>query len=202
LTGMLRTTPGAGHPYAYAYALTLGTVVDSRFIVACARCQVHWDRGDEPAKCTEPEHAHQLFEVHRHQTVVVLPDGNEITAVSFDARRAYTRCGNQPDYGLYLDKRWQPPWPHDHLAWPDFGVPDDAAQLVAALTSLLERAHVDQRVEVGCLGGHGRTGTALACLAILSGHPPDEAVAWVRANYCRDAVETSEQEAFVGAFHL
>jgi hypothetical protein len=37
----------------------------------------------------------------------------------------------------------------------------------------------------------------LACLAILSGHPPGEAVAWVRANYCVEAVETTEQEAFV-----
>jgi hypothetical protein len=59
---------------------------------------------------------------------------------------------------------------------------------------LLERARLGERVEVGCLGGHGRTGTALACLAILTGHPPGEAVAWVRANYCADAVETAEQE--------
>jgi hypothetical protein len=37
----------------------------------------------------------------------------------------------------------------------------------------------------------------LACLAILTGHPRGEAVAWVRANYCAAAVETAEQEAFV-----
>jgi hypothetical protein len=37
----------------------------------------------------------------------------------------------------------------------------------------------------------------LACLVILSGHPPGGAVAWVRANYCVDAVETAQQEAFV-----
>jgi hypothetical protein len=72
-----------------------------------------------------------------------------------------------------------------------------ATHVVAALRSMLERAHAGERVEVGCLGGHGRTGTALACLAILTGHPHGEAVAWVRANYCVDAVETAEQEAFV-----
>jgi protein-tyrosine phosphatase len=68
-----------------------------------------------------------------------------------------------------------------------------------SLTDVLARARSRQRVEVGCLGGHGRTGTALACLAVLSGHSPGDAVNWVRANYCSDAVETPEQEAFVVA---
>lgn len=42
--------------------------------------------------------------------------------------------------------------------------------------------------------------TALACLAILAGHPPSDAVAWVRAHYCPNAVETAEQERFVTTF--
>jgi protein-tyrosine phosphatase len=134
--------------------------------------------------------------MHRHRSVVALPDGTELTAVSFDATNPYAR-DQLPDYGLYLDHRWQPPWPHDRLDWPDFGVPDDPTQVLAALRSLLERARSGERVEIGCLGGHGRTGTALACLAVLGGHPAGEAVAWVRANYCTKAVETSEQEAFV-----
>lgn len=89
------------------------------------------------------------------------------------------------------------PWPHEHLEWPDFGVPDDRATVLAVLNSLLLRAHAGKGVELGCLGGHGRTGTALACLAVLAGKPADEAVAWVRQNYCIRAVETPEQEAFV-----
>lgn len=70
-------------------------------------------------------------------------------------------------------------------------------QVVAVLRSVLDRARAGERVEVGCIGGHGRTGTTLACLAILAGHPPGEAVAWVRANYCAEAVETPEQKAFI-----
>lgn len=171
-------------------------MTETRLVVACGECQVHWYTDYEPAKCTDPDHRHQPFEVHRHRSVVVLPDSTEIAAVSFDATDPYAR-DQPPDYGLYLDDRWQPPWPHDHLDWPDFGVPDDATQVVPALRSMLARARAGERVEVGCLGGHGRTGTALACLAILSGHPPGEAVAWVRANYCVEAVETTEQEAFV-----
>jgi hypothetical protein len=155
-----------------------------------------WRLDGEPAKCVDASHEHQRFEVHRHRTIVVMPDGTEVTAVSFDATDPYTR-DEPPDFGLYLDDQWKPPWPHEHLAWPDFGVPDDRALVVAALRSLLERARAGEHVEIGCLGGHGRTGTALACLAVLCGHPSGGAVAWVRSEYCDKAVETDEQEAFV-----
>jgi protein-tyrosine phosphatase len=136
------------------------------------------------------------LDVHQHRSAVALPNGIVVVAVSFDARDPYAR-ELPPDYGLYLDKRWQPPWTHEHLDWPDFGIPDDAAQLAGGLRSLLDRARIGERVEVGCLGGHGRTGTALACLAILDGCRPGEAISWVRAHYCTDAVETVQQEAFV-----
>ena len=61
--------------------------------------------------------------------------------------------------------------PGENLDWPDFGVPM-MRHVVAALS-----------LEVGCLGRHGRTGTAFACLAILTGHPHGEVVAWARATY-------------------
>ena len=93
-------------------------------------------------------------------------------------------------------------WPHDHLDWPDFGVPADKQALRDALRAVLARARRGESVEVGCLGGHGRTGTALACLAVLTGTPSADAVAWVRANYCAKAVETVEQEALVSAFEV
>jgi hypothetical protein len=171
-------------------------VVETRVVVACSECKVFWSLDGEAAGCAEPDHVHQRFDVHRHREVVVLPGGTEVTAVSFDAGDPYTR-DRPPDFGLYLDARWDPPWPHAHLDWPDFGVPADPAPVVAALRSLLARAGAGERVEVGCLGAHGRTGTALACLAVLSGHPPGEAVAWVRDRYCPKAVETADQEAFV-----
>ena len=171
----------------------------TRVIVACAEHQVYWHLGTEPAKCTDLDHEHRQFEVHQHRSVVILPEDTKVTGVSFDELAPYAR-DRRPDYGLYLDRRWQPPWAHDHLDWPDFGVPDDPASLVTALQSVLDRARTGEQVEVGCLGGHGRTGTALACLAILAGYPAAEAVAWVRADYCPKAVETADQEAFVTGF--
>ena len=135
---------------------------------------------------------------HVHRTAVALGDGSSVTGVSFVREDPYRR-DTPPAFGLYLDEQWDPPWPHEHLAWQDFGVPDRDA-LTASLERLLARARSGDLVEVGCLGGHGRTGTALACLAVLTGAPPDAAVDWVRANYCPDAVETTEQRAFVESY--
>jgi protein-tyrosine phosphatase len=53
------------------------------------------------------------------------------------------------------------------------------------------------RAEVFCYGGHGRTGTVLACLAVLDGEPPDAAIARLRRDYCSRAVSTSELADFV-----
>jgi hypothetical protein len=174
-------------------------VVEIRRVVACAECGLWWDAGSEPAGCRNGEHAHHAFEAHRHLDLVVLADGTRVTAASFDPLAPYAR-GREPDYGLYLDHRWQPPWDHGHVDWPDFGVPADPGAVAEALRAVLQRARAGQHVEVGCLGGHGRTGTALACLAVLAGHPAGDAVAWVRSGYCAKAVETPGQEAFIAAF--
>ncbi len=50
---------------------------------------------------------------------------------------------------------------------------------------------------MGCIGGLGRTGTVLACMAILAGIPAGHAVDWVREHYDPAAVETPEQEQWV-----
>lgn len=137
---------------------------------------------------------------HIHRSAVCLPDGTEIIAVSYDENDPYRR-DRSPDFGLYLDRRWVPPWSHAHLEWPDLGLPVEPETIVPGLHDLLHRARRGQCVEIGCLGAHGRTGTALAWLAILTGEPSESAVSWVRANYCPLAVETQEQEVFVAQLH-
>lgn len=135
---------------------------------------------------------------HAHRDQVTFADGTTIVGVRFLVDHPYER-DDPPTFGLYLDERWSPPWDHAHLTWADFGVPD-AGELRVALEDLLARSRRGEHVEVGCLGGHGRTGTALACLAVLTGTPPAEAVSWVRDAYCEKAVETDQQRAFVAAF--
>jgi hypothetical protein len=136
---------------------------------------------------------------HVHQDDVTFPDGTTVTAVTFAAPDPYVREA-APSFGLYLDERWDPPWPHETVLWPDFGVPPDAPGLAEVLARLLVRARSGEAVELGCAGGHGRTGTALACLAVLTGVEAGRAVEWVRRHYCADAVETDEQERFVLRF--
>ena len=85
------------------------------------------------------------------------------------------------------------------MRWPDLRLPADPAELRAALSEAWERA-AGGRVEVACGGGTGRTGTALACLAVLDGVPAAEAVAFVRAHYRRRAVETPGQRRIVASF--
>jgi hypothetical protein len=150
-----------------------------------AAIRADWDAAGRP----KPDH-------HIHRTAVALIDGTQVVGVTFVADDAYSR-DVPATFGLYLDERWRPPWSHSHVAWPDFGLPPDIEELRGALQDLLDRARRGERVELGCLGGHGRTGTALACLAVLAGTPASEAVAWVRKNYCEKAVETAAQEAFV-----
>jgi len=61
-------------------------------------------------------------------------------------------------------------------------------------------AQEGKRVEVACIGGHGRTGTVLACMAVLAGVPANEAVRWVRNQYCERAVQEPSQEYWMERF--
>ncbi|MFI7387839.1 protein phosphatase [Streptomyces sp. NPDC049813] len=85
------------------------------------------------------------------------------------------------------------------LRWPDFRLPSDPGRAGAVLLDAWHRA-AGERVEVACGGGRGRTGTALACLAVLDGVPAADAVAFVRRHYDRHAVETPWQRRFVERF--
>ncbi|TQJ88024.1 protein-tyrosine phosphatase family protein [Streptomyces sp. SLBN-31] len=106
-----------------------------------------------------------------------------------------------PSYALYLLGRRPPsvPWESTWLRWPDFRLPADRQAARAALAEAWERA-ARERVEVACGGGRGRTGTALACLAVLDGVPAEEAVGFVRLHYDRRAVETPWQKRYVRHF--
>ncbi|MFD7117593.1 protein-tyrosine phosphatase family protein [Streptomyces sp. NPDC059892] len=110
-------------------------------------------------------------------------------------------AGQAPAFALYLLGRQPAPvaWESRWLRWPDFRLPSDRAAAAAALRETWERAG-SERVEVACGGGIGRTGTALACLAVLDGVPRAEAVAYVREHYARRAVETPWQRRFVARF--
>ena len=109
--------------------------------------------------------------------------------------------GAQPEFGLYLlaDPPDPMPWESRWVDWPDFRSPGDRHDARDALQDAWRRAEYE-RAEVACVGGRGRTGTALACLAVLDGVPGNDAVAYVRQRYHPQAVETLRQRRFVARF--
>jgi hypothetical protein len=109
--------------------------------------------------------------------------------------------GPAPDFALYLlgaratPVEWEARW----VRWPDFALPRnrrDARQVLREAWYRAER----ERVEIARGGGRGRTGTAIACMAVPDGVPPDEAVAFVREHYDSRAVETPWQRRYVTHF--
>jgi hypothetical protein len=143
---------------------------------------------------------------------ITLPDG---TAVRGRGRRQPLPPGPLPTYALYLGRSpdapgrrlfgrrrpaWRPDWPADWVDWPDFRVPRDGGPAAAQIEHAYSVARSGERVEVACGGGTGRTGTVIACMAILAGHPADDAVGWVRQHYRRHAVETRGQRRWITWF--
>jgi hypothetical protein len=110
-------------------------------------------------------------------------------------------AGPPPQFAVYLLGEEPPPvpWEARWVRWPDFRLPADRAAARETLAEVWRRAPAE-RVELACSGGRGRTGTALACLAVLDGVRPDEAVAWVREHYDPRAVETPWQARYVRRF--
>jgi hypothetical protein len=133
-----------------------------------------------------------------------LPDGSWVRGRGL---RAPAPGAPFPQFGLYLGTgrfraRHDPTlaWPHEWLDWPDFRLPRDPAAAVDRIRALHDQARSGRLVEVACGGGVGRTGTVIACLAVLAGVEPAEAVSWTRAHYHQRAVETPGQRRWVASF--
>jgi hypothetical protein len=123
--------------------------------------------------------------------VVALPGGAQVRG------RRLRDPASTADFALALARGAAPPWPHRRIRWPDFWVPTDTDDALDALREAHRRALDGERVEVACRGGVGRTGTALAALAVLDGLSPEEALTWVRAGYHPRAVETPWQRRWL-----
>jgi hypothetical protein len=132
--------------------------------------------------------------------VLELPSGLRVRGRGF---RRPLPAGPEPQFALHVLGRTPPavPWESRWVRWPDWALPLRPSQLRAGLEELRRRGR-SERVEVACAGGRGRTGTTLACLAVLEGVPAGDAVAYVRQHYDPHAVETPWQRWFVRWFAL
>jgi hypothetical protein len=88
------------------------------------------------------------------------------------------------------------PYTEIQLDWPDYGVVNLPKEFWIKLLKHLEDNKL--RMLVLCLGGHGRTGTALAVMMTMAlDYTPDQAINWIRRHYCDHAIETKGQADYV-----
>lgn len=137
----------------------------------------------------------------RHYNVgLIIPTENGPVTVFPSSQHDRTYKDSRPDYGLYLDRCWTPSGIGYFIDWKDYGLPvwwDAAARTII---ETFNKAKEGYWVEIGCIGGHGRTGTVLAAMCVLGGMKPKKAIKYVRDAYCSHAIETDEQEWWVSWF--
>ncbi len=122
------------------------------------------------------------------------------------------------DIGIYCYSGWQNGWaavspglqvpwaePRQtqgvYIDWPDYSIPNDDGELVEVVKWVLEELRNGTTFEAACLGGHGRTGTFIACLLVAQGISPGEAIEYVREKHCKEAIESSKQVDYVAKFY-
>ena len=82
------------------------------------------------------------------------------------------------------------------ISWPDYRVPRRPQQAYSQLRTVFERAR-EERVEITCGGGVGRTGTALAMLAMIDGMDPEAAITFVQEKYNPESATSHAQRGFL-----
>lgn len=107
------------------------------------------------------------------------------------------------DYGMKF-KHQLFPW--DKTADPivefqyhitDMCAPKSPKEFKKMLNWCAEQLEDGKKIHIGCIGGHGRTGTFLAALISLYPDLTDDPIQWVRDNHCKKAVESASQIKFL-----
>ncbi len=85
------------------------------------------------------------------------------------------------------------------IDWPDQRLPRRSMQAVKTLQEVWQRAD-QELVEITCRGGVGRTGSALALIAMYEGMSSSEAIDFIRESYNNDSVTSPAQRGFLTDF--
>ena len=134
---------------------------------------------------------------HGHQPIVIAGYkvyGGSCSRPSVDDADIYVGL----DYSFkIIDKAY--PWEDGHsfqYLINDMQAPKDAVSFVKLIEWLAGEIKLGKKVHIGCIGGHGRTGTVLAALVAIMENRTD-AISFVRKHYCTKAVESEKQIEFL-----
>jgi hypothetical protein len=96
---------------------------------------------------------------------------------------------------------WNDPPTVQSIYFPliDGGAPGDPAEFQRMIKWLAMQLAASKLIHVGCIGGHGRTGMVLAAL-VKEVDGIEDAITYVRQNYCKKAVESATQVAFLNKY--
>jgi len=128
--------------------------------------------------------------------------GGELVGASCNAPRKGFDIYVGLDWGMHRESMnypWEPKASEVvEIYFPirDGGIPKDVGQFKKMVVWLAEQLGTGKRVHIGCIGGHGRTGTLIAAL-VSHIHGDTKAGEWVREHYCKQAIETAEQVKFL-----
>lgn len=78
----------------------------------------------------------------------------------------------------------------------DMQAPVDVERFKKLVTWLGNQLHKGKSIHLGCIGGHGRTGTLLSAL-VATVMDKQDAIQYVRKHYCKKAVESKAQVQFL-----
>jgi ADP-ribosyl-[dinitrogen reductase] hydrolase len=86
----------------------------------------------------------------------------------------------------------------------DVGIPDDMDATITFIDDVITRFTTGERILMHCNGGLGRAGTIAVCVRLALGldTDPDQAITMIRKLRSHRAIETKEQERFVGRFQI
>jgi len=132
--------------------------------------------------------ADKIFEIERDGRVTFLIDCSESSPRPQNSLKMILPPGFESLQQYLVDA------PRIAIPWGDFGAPNLLPQFWQELVAMLPPGVTG----IGCAGGHGRTGTALACIRIAAcQESAEEAIAVVRKDYCTEAIETQTQKDYI-----
>lgn len=146
-------------------------------------------------------HWKQEFEVGKYKVYLssVLDNPQWSTKICFteDNTIIFPKVKQVKMKGIFLDNLWKRSIKSCKdtyiIHWPDGS--SVSIYVINSIINILEdMLKRNIKVNICCIGGHGRTGTVLACLICkLEGITPNEAIYRVWSEYCKKAIENKNQ---------